>query len=356
MDIKTFVDVALNLPSNISVLVKGDTGIGKSEITKHIASRIETTKGLGLPVLDWRLSTFSEGDIIGLPELVDGVTRFAPNDRFMAACREPHLLFLDEGNRATTEVLQCAFQIVLDRELNGQKLHPETRIFMAINEGNDFTVNEMDPALLRRFWVTELIPTTNDWLDWAERSEIDPMIRRFIKKYPAHLMHEGERDMGQVYPYPASWARLDTSLKYAKLNPVDYAGEDIPDLLLHVAAGFIGMPTTAAFLDYLKNYEFKLNADEILNKFAEIEDDVKSMTSEKKNEALDQVVLFLKENDVNLGQVINLNKFLSYTSDEVVVDFMQNILSTKNHHNIKMIHKAIKTRVLVASRAAIGVK
>ena len=358
MNIKTFVQVATSLPPDISILVKGDTGIGKSDITRHVASLIQTDhvykdhSGPGLPVLDWRLSVFSEGDIIGLPELVDGVTRFAPNDRFMAACREPHLLFLDEGNRATTEVLQCAFQIVLDRELNGQKLHPETRIVMAINEGNDFTVNEMDPALLRRFWVTELVPTNEDWLEWASKNDIDPMIQKFIKKYPAHLMHEGERSPGQIYPYPASWARLDKSLKHANCNPYECAGGEIPDIMLHITAGFVGMPTTAAFLDFVKNYIFKLSADDILNNFQEVEPDVKAMTNDKKNEALDQVVLFLKSNDICATQIENLKGFMTYVSDEVVVDFAQTIMATKNLHNIKMITNALKTRILATVRGA----
>lgn len=356
MGIKAFVETVSMLPPDISVLVKGDTGIGKSEITRQIAASIETDhifsdyEGPGLPVLDWRLSVFSEGDIIGLPELVDGVTRFAPNDRFMAACREPHLLFLDEGNRATTEVLQCAFQIVLDRELNGQKLHPETRIIMAINEGTDFTVNELDPALLRRFWVAELIPTTSDWLEWAEKQKIDLMIQRFIKKYPSHLMHSGVRSPGTVYPYPASWARLDKTLKHAKLRPVDFAGKVLPDSFLRLSAGFIGLPTSAAFLDFVKNYVFKLSADDILNNFEKVEDDVKGMTNDKKNEALDQVVLFLKDNDICATQIKNLTTFLSYVSDEVVVDFTQTIMATKNLHNIKMITAALKTRIVESVR------
>jgi len=360
MDIKTFVQVATSLPPDISILVKGDTGIGKSEITRRIASLIETNHmyvdhdGPGLPVLDWRLSVFSEGDIIGLPELVEGETTFAPNNRFMKACREPYLLFLDEGNRATIEVLQCAFQIVLDRELNGQKLHPETRIIMAINEGNDFTVNEMDPALLRRFWVTELVPTTADWLDWARNNNIDPMIQKFIKKYPAHLMHSGERNPGTVYPYPASWARLDKSLKHANCTPSYYAGQDVPDLMLHITTGFIGIHTAAAFLDFVKNYELKLSADDILNNFDEVENDVRKMTNDKKNEALDQVVLFLSNNDICVSQVPNLKRFMDYVSDEVVVDFIQDVMKTKNKHNILIAGKAFKSRVVENVRRAGG--
>ena len=167
MDTKTFISVVTKLPSHIAVLSKGETGIGKSDIFKQIS------KIIGLDIIDRRLSQMQEGDLIGLPELVDGVTRFAPPDWYMRACREPVVVFLDELNRAVPELQQCAFQIILDRELNGHKLHPETRVFAAVNEGDDFQVNEMDPALLRRFFVADLEPTTEDWLSWARKSGID---------------------------------------------------------------------------------------------------------------------------------------------------------------------------------------
>ena len=134
MNIKTFVSVISQLPPHIAVLAKGPTGIGKSHIVKQIGDK------LNMEVIDRRLSTMTEGDIIGLPELKDGTTRFAPVDWYLKACNEPVILFFDELNRATNELQQCAFQIVLDRELNGHKLHPETRIYTAINEGSEYQV------------------------------------------------------------------------------------------------------------------------------------------------------------------------------------------------------------------------
>ena len=129
MDIKTFNNIAPRLPAEIAVLIQGPTGIGKSYLVKDIAA------GLELPVVDRRLSQMSEGDMVGLPELVEGTTRFCPPDWYARACREPVVLFMDELNRATPEVIQAAFQIVLDRELNGHQLHPDTRVFAAVNVG-----------------------------------------------------------------------------------------------------------------------------------------------------------------------------------------------------------------------------
>ena len=191
MNIKTFVQVISSLPPEIAVLAKGPTGIGKSHIVHQIANNLD------LEVIDRRLSQMTEGDIIGLPELVDGVTRFAPVNWFVEACNNPVVLFFDELNRATIEVQQCAFQIVLDRELNGHKLHPETRVYAAVNEGSDYQVTDMDPALLRRFYAVELEPTTEDWLKWAN-GRVPSIVWDFINHNRKHLEHEGDFEPNKV--------------------------------------------------------------------------------------------------------------------------------------------------------------
>lgn len=244
MDIKTFVKTASKLPVHISVLIKGPTGIGKSHVIHSIA------QNLNMPVIDRRLSQMTEGDIIGLPELVDGVTRFAPVNWYVQACNEPVVLFFDELNRATLEVQQCAFQIVLDRELNGHKLHPKTRIYAAVNEGSEYQVLDMDPALLRRFWSIDLEPTAQDWLTWAsKRKDIPTVVQDFVREHPQFLNHIGEKEPGKVYPNPASWHRLSESMIYADINPDNYAGQkSMPDILFPLCQGFVGDTATTKFL------------------------------------------------------------------------------------------------------------
>jgi MoxR-like ATPase len=88
---------------------------------------------------------------------------------------------LDELNRSLPGVQQSFFQLVLDRELgndkdgNPYKFHPETRIFAAVNHGSEYDVNEMDPALLRRFWTVDLQPSQSglDRLGWRCRYRSD---------------------------------------------------------------------------------------------------------------------------------------------------------------------------------------
>ena len=132
-----------------AVLLRGPHGIGKSAVP---AERARTS---GMRLLDVRLSLFTEGDLIGVPDhkrIADtGVTTFAPPDWLHTACTEPCILFLDEINRASPGVQNSAFQLVLDREVKGMRLHPETLVFAAINDAPEYSVNEMDPALLDRF-------------------------------------------------------------------------------------------------------------------------------------------------------------------------------------------------------------
>jgi hypothetical protein len=347
MDIKTFVQVISKLPPQIAVLAKGPTGIGKSHIVHQVGDRLD------MEVIDRRLSQMTEGDIIGLPELVDGVTRFAPIDWFVRACNEPVILFFDELNRATIEVQQCAFQIVLDRELNGHKLHPDTRVYAAVNEGSEYQVTEMDPALLRRFFVTTLEPTVQDWLKWARKdNRIDALMISFIEKYPAHLRHTGQIQPGIVYPNPASWDRLNTSLEYADMQPLQSCGENYNPLFYSMCTGFLGVETTIAFVDYVKNHESKFSAEDILNDYAKVKGLVSALSTDKKNDLLNIIVTYTTSNEVTVPQVKNACEFVNTCSDEMLVNFMNMIMETKNLPTIRKFHKLLGNKVVEAVNAA----
>lgn len=357
MDIKTFINVISNLPPDIAVLAKGPTGIGKSHIVHKIA------KNLSLPVIDRRLSQMTEGDIIGLPELIDGVTRFAPIDWYVRACKEPVVLFFDELNRATIEVQQCAFQIVLDRELNGHKLHPETRVYAAVNEGADYQVTEMDPALLRRFWAIDLEPTTQDWLDWAmSTGNISELIINFIKRYPAHLRHVGDIEPGKVYPNPASWARLNQALRYAGIDPDQNCGENYHKMIYPMSLGFIGATTAIPFQDFVKNFKMKFSAKDVLNDYDSNKKMLSSLTNDKKNDLLQQIVLYVNDNkDITLNHVKNVWNFTETCSDEMAVSFFQDIMdldvekSEVNLENIKKFSKYYSGKLQAVFDKSLGV-
>jgi len=346
MDIKTFVNVASQLPSDISVLVRGPTGVGKSDIIHQIAGNIE------LPVIDRRLSQMTEGDIIGLPQLTDGITRFAPVDWLVRACNEPVVLFLDEINRATVEVQQCAFQLVLDRELNGHKLHPLTRIFAAINQGSQYQVNDMGPALLRRFWTVDLEPTTEDWIEWAT-GKLDNVVIEFIRNNPAHLRYSGNFEPGKIYPNPAGWHRLDRSLKHAGWDASSLCGNsELPSGFYALSMGFVGIEPAISFVEFIKNYQNQFSAEDVIVRWKDNKDKILALSADKHNDIIEKLLHNSKTNKWSMKQAKNIHDFVSNLSGEVVVNFFNQIMETEDLDNIRVIHKLLGNQVVELVRAS----
>ena len=340
MDIKTFNNVAPRLPAEIAILIQGPTGIGKSYLVKDIAA------GLELPVVDRRLSQMSEGDMVGLPELVDGTTRFCPPDWYARACREPVVLFMDELNRATPEVIQAAFQIVLDRELNGHQLHPETRVFAAVNVGAEYEVNEMDPALLRRFWSIELEPTHADFIDWAE-GKLAPVIVDFIRQHEEHLRPTKATEPGKVAPNPASWERLDKSLRH--MGEL----EQPSDVWYPVALGMVGVEAAISLVEFAKNWENEVSAEDVLDNFDAVAEQVKGFEASKVNALIGKLAAHCKDNEWKASQAKNVAAFAnSLPSSEMLVHLWNQVSGTSQLKNIQKLHKLIGKAVVEAVQAS----
>lgn len=311
MQVRTFLKVAPLLPGETSVLLRGAHGIGKSQVVRQVA------KHFNLPVTDRRLSQMSEGDMIGLPSTDGEVTRFNPPDWYKAACKSPVCLFLDELNRATPEVMQAAFQIVLDRELNGWKLHPNTRVFAAINTGGTYTVNEMDPALLDRFWTVDLTPDTQDWLTWAKESgKVHDNVVTFIAGNEKWLDPPKGGDPGAVSPSRRSWERLSNALCLANVA-------ELPDdpMFYPLCLGYVGTEATIAFHGYVKTIDAQVTGQEIIEEFDKVKKKIDRLGQEKLNIAIEKMADYVTKNlttlDDNQGK--NLRAFMNHLPAELRV-------------------------------------
>jgi hypothetical protein len=310
MSIATFTTVVPHLPVTTSILLRGPHGIGKSQVVRLAARLIASHENLNdFPVIDRRLSQMSEGDMIGLPSTDGEVTRFNPPDWYKKACDRPQVLFLDELNRATHEVMQAAFQIVLDRELNGWKLHPQTRVFAAVNASQEYMVNEMDPALLDRFWTIDLKPDTKDWLDWARGGgAIHPVVTDFIAANDKWLDPPKQVETGAVSPSRRSWERLSRALEGAKV-----ADEPANPLFYPITMGYVGVEATIAFVDFTKSHDNRVTGEEVISSYAKVQAKVKRMTQDQLNGAIEKVADYVTGNLTKLTakQGENLKGFMA---------------------------------------------
>ena len=255
IDFKTFNSIINHIISaKFPVLIRGRHGIGKSELV------YQTAKGLGLPIVERRASQMTEGDLLGLPKVEKGVTKWLAPEWLHQACTEPVVLFLDEVDRATMEVRQGIFELCDSRKIAGYTLHPDTLIFAAVNGGEhgaQYQVGEMDPAELDRYTVFDVEPSVEDWLDWS-KGKVNVCLWDFINQNHNHLEHKDEYEPNKVYPSRRSWVRLNRAI--SGLEKLETG-----TTLYHLSHAFVGMEAAVAFNDVVKSYKFQVTIEDILD-------------------------------------------------------------------------------------------
>ena len=352
MNIKSFMDIAKCLPPSQAILMRGGTGIGKSYLAKEIANYHN------LPLIDVRGSTMSEGDVGGYPDIEamkeNGVMTFVMPSWFVRAVNEPVVILLDEFNRSLKGVQQSFFQLVLDRELGNDKngipykLNPETRVIAAINHGSEYDVSDMDPALLRRFWVVDIDNTVNEWITWGQKNNIHEIILDFMRQHHEHFQTDLSKiEPGTVTPNPASWHKFDSALKFMNINLDDHAGKNRKsNKIYNLATGFIGVEASITFTDYVKNYNKAIGPDDILNDWYNIKEKVESLTSDKINSLIDKIAYHCKDNEWSVTQAENVSNFAKMITQEMAIHFWGEITKTKKLDNIRKIHKYLASYIV----------
>lgn len=235
IELKQLLDVT---PASQNIMLVGKHGIGKSQML----DKYYTEKGY--KVIPLFLGQMSDpGDLIGLLNKNEktGKTEFMPPYWFPTD-NTPVVLFLDELNRARPEILQTIMDLALNRTLAGRKLPDGSRIISAVNNGEEYQLTDLDPALVSRFNVYEFVPSVAEWLLWAQENKIDDKIIKFITENPTYLDGEDLRkdDMGlEKSPDRRGWERFSDILK----NVQDPSNE----FYKKVAAGIIGMSAATRF-------------------------------------------------------------------------------------------------------------
>ena len=184
-ELETLLEVT---PSWQNIMLTGRHGIGKSQIlTNYFESK-------GMRVVALFLGQMSDpGDLLGLPtkDEATGKTAFMPPYWFPVD-GQPVVLFLDELNRARPEILQTVMDLVLNRKLAGRLLPEGSRIISACNDGDEYQLTDLDPALVSRFNIYTFRPSVEEWLLWATRKGLDERVTAFIQANPELLDRSGD--------------------------------------------------------------------------------------------------------------------------------------------------------------------
>ena len=230
-------------PSTQNIMLVGKHGIGKSEIlTSYFNSK-------GMKVVTLFLGQMADpGDIIGIPSKVEkqdaegkatSRTDFTPPYWFPQD-GQPIVLFLDELNRARPEILQTVMDLTLNRKLAGKALPEGSHVISAVNDGDEYQLTDLDPALVSRFNIYEFKPTVEEWLNWAVSQKLDERVINFIQDNPTWLDGDTKEYRGlEKSADRRAWKHVsDVMLKV----------DDIKDIHKRIIAGIVGAGAAAAFI------------------------------------------------------------------------------------------------------------
>lgn len=255
------------MPAEQNIMLTGRHGIGKSEIlTKFYQKR-------GMKVVSLFLGQMSDpGDLIGLPNKDEktGKTEFLPPYWFPVDGK-PIVLFLDELNRARPEVLQTIMDLALNRKLAGKKLPEGSILISAVNDGEEYQLTDLDPALVSRFNVYAFAPTVAEWLLWADEEGLDERVTSFIRDHGEWLDGDNEK----VNQYQGLEKSPDRRA-WKKVSDLTKDVGELDDDYKTFIAGIVGVKATAAFFAALNEMK-EISGKEVLQEFKRVENKLKEM-------------------------------------------------------------------------------
>jgi hypothetical protein len=231
------------------VFLWGPPGIGKSSLIRAFAD------ALGLPCVTLLGTQLAPEDLIGVPELREGRSRFAPPETI--ARDEPYCLFLDELNAATPEVQKAFYSLILDRRIGAYELPAGSIVVGAGNRATDNALaRPMASALVNRLVHIHLRASATDWLGWATGAGIHPWIYDYLTQRPDQLWIKPPKSE-EPFSTPRSWHMLSDALH-------SY-GDDVDEETLRVLAfGTLSGGHASGFCAYVKTVRHRYGLDAIV--------------------------------------------------------------------------------------------
>ncbi len=219
------------IESDVPVFIHGPSSEGKSARVKQIDPTCEIIylRNATPDSLNGRsVYNQSTGEMIDIPP-----TWFK---KVVRKCEEEpdtfHVVFFDEINNALPSIQGMAFNIVLDREVNGLwKLPGNARVVAAGNDMQDsLAANQIAAPFFNRFAHVYINTTTDKWLKWARENDIHPAIYAYIAYKDGETLrseYTGEKPNADPRKWEMASKMLYTTGQPEMLRAL--IGEDITD-------------------------------------------------------------------------------------------------------------------------------
>ena len=361
--IETLRSVDLVLSTKEVPLVVGESGIGKTALAKTLAKE----NNWSLIVIDGNL--LKEGEIGGRPTIESYVTTNSNGDKIekKATVYAVHnklreideeiskgnsvLLFIDEINRCEHTVQQELMNLILNREINGYKLHDDVKILAAMNPSSkygsdfDYQVVDMDAAQENRFVWLNMEPDYTQWLSWAIDAGIEQKVIEFISTFPEYLHKVNEDD---VRATPRSYERVSKVYKEYK-NKMDIIPRAV---FLNVIKGNVGKIIAEEFISFVEsNHSPLISFEDVFSGDILNESVVEKVNNETHTRLYLSAMNILKTlevniNDENYDSSFYINRFVKFLKT-YPIDLMVGIMKDMKNTYAKVYNVAIKNEEFV---------
>jgi hypothetical protein len=210
----------------------------------------------GLPCVSLLGSQLAPEDLVGVPQIFEGKSRFCPPD--LIARDEPYVLFLDELNASAPEVQKAFYSLIHERRLANYHLPEGSMVVGAGNRAQDRAITRpMASALMNRMLHVELRVNVADWLTWAEGSNLHPYVLDYIRTRPDHLADQPP-EVEAPFSTPRAWHILSDAI-YGFGEALDIEKVSI------IAPACLSVPHASQFVAFVKQRLIDFQPEAILS-------------------------------------------------------------------------------------------
>lgn len=244
---------------DITTLVQGDMGWGKTSILKMLAEQLPDY----IPIyFDCTVKDLGDLAIPMVKQTADGIdyVHMAPNEELGAhLVGQKLIIMIDELGKANPSVQNGLLRLMQERQVGSHKLHPETIVFATTNKGTENVGDALKPHARNRITILPLRKSTNmEWIEWGVNNGIDYALLGWCKDNP-HAFASFEdvndpKDNPYIY-HPKAAGRLSfiTGRSMEKLSHILKKRALLgPDLTMSMAIGTVGGPAAADIMAHVR--------------------------------------------------------------------------------------------------------
>lgn len=259
--------LAIGVQANLPVHVVGGPGVGKTATVRKLAETIAAKTGKPFPVYVMIPSLLDVTDLNGMPYREDGLTKWAA-PFWTAIVKDSGLLFIDEANTASPQVMSACLRIVLEGQV-GETIIKASRVLVTnppemIPGATPFSA----PMSNRLMWIEWEALSAADWskgmvdgftfdLPIVDQSPMPALLKKaaaligsFVRSKPDVLANFPKDEGEQSGPWPShrSW-----DMAHVALAAVEAAGfNGLSDLAFTCVAGCVGKSAATEFFTWLR--------------------------------------------------------------------------------------------------------